>query len=355
MRKGRSLFREERHDEARLIFQALLASNAKSVGAHLGLGLVLLREGQPEEAMSHFVEARKLDPLQPKAYVLEGQALIGLDHFEQAIMAFQNAFNLDPKSVKALVGLGQALLRQQRYEEALGQLQTALRYNPRKVLPRLLLAEIHREQGRAGAAVAELRLALEIDPGHVRAVSLLAKLLVAENDRAEAERVLQAGVSHSLEQGASLVQLGRAALELELYPVAEAALQAALPFNPGRTAIRLSLVEALLANGKLQEAEQHVQALPQNGETASLVHKLLGDIHLQRKQFRLAVEEYRATVLHLPDNEQLLEELKQELSASGERADWEELAEVLQPSVADHVAEETQRIRQNRKQRRDGR
>ncbi|HRD65241.1 MAG TPA: tetratricopeptide repeat protein [Candidatus Competibacter sp.] len=355
LRKGRSLFREGRYDEAQYEFERLLADSPKSAGAHLGIGLVLLRRGLPAEAGAHFVEARKLDPLLPKAYVLEGQSLMEQGHFEPAMMAFRDALNLDPKSVKAMVGLGQSLLRQKRYSEALEPLQTALRYEPRKVLPRLLLAEVHSEQGRVGNAIAELRLALEIDPRHVRAATLLAKSLVAESDRDGAERVLHAVVAESLEESANLVQLGRAALELEFYPVAEQALLEALRCNPDRTAIRLSLVEALLANGKLEAAEQQVQKLPQNGQTASLVHKLLGDVHLRRKQFRLAVEEYRATVLHLPDNEQLLEELKRELSTSGETVEWEELAEALQPSVADRVAEETQRVRQSRRQRRDQR
>lgn len=355
LRKGRALFREGRFDDARLVFEDLLAGFPRSAGAHLGLGLVLLRRGSPEEARVHFVEARKLDPLLPKAYVLEGQALMEQGHFEPAKVAFRDALNLDPKSVRAMVGLGQSLLRQRRYDEALEPLQTALRYEPRKVLPRLLLAEIHGERGRTREAITELRLVLEIDPHHVRAAALLARWLVADTDRDGAERVLRAVVSGSLEESANLVQLGRAALDLEFYQVAEETLLAALHRDPDRTAIRLSLVEALLANGKLEAAEQQVRKLPQNGQTASLVHKLLGDVHLRRKQFRLAVEEYRATVLHLPDNEQLLEELKRELSASGEANEWEELAEALQPSVADRVAEETQRIRQSRKQRRERR
>jgi thioredoxin-like negative regulator of GroEL len=181
-------------------------------------------------------------------------------------------------------------------------------------------------------------------------------LLIAANNRLDAEQVLRGVFVHVSDEESSLVQLGRAALEMEWYPLAEEALLGALQLNPGRTAIRLTLVEALLANGKLQEAEAQVQELPQSGQTASLVHKLLGDIHLQRKHFRLAVEEYRATVLHLPDNAQLLAELNQELAATGvEAADWEDLAETLQPSLADRVAGETERMSQNRKQRRERR
>lgn len=355
LRKGRALFRESRHPEASAVFEDALKAYPKSVGARLGLGLVLLRQRRGEEALKQFVEARTLDPLQPKAYVLEGQALINQGQFDQAILTFQNALNLDPKSVKALVGLGQALVRQARYSEAQRFLQTALSYNPSKVLPRLLLAEIHLEQGQEATAMAELRLALDIDPGHVRAAMQLARLLIAATHRLDAEQVLQGTFAQVAEEESSLVQLGRAALEMEFYPLAEAALLGALRLNPGRTAIRLSVVEALLANGKLQEAEAQVQELPQSGQTASLVHKLLGDIHLQRKQFRLAVEEYRATVLHLPDNEQLLAELNQELAAGVEAADWEDLAESLQPSVADRVAGETERMSQHRKQRRERR
>lgn len=350
LRKARALFREGRHDEARAQFEALLASNPKSANACLGLGMVLRRQERTEEALARFTEARTLDPLLPKAYVLEGQALAELDQFEPATMAFQNALNLDAKSAKAMTGLGQVLLRQQRYEQAMAQLREALRYDPRKVQPRLLIAEIHRQQDQPDAAIAELRLALDIEPDHIRAAILLARLHVARNERDAAEQTLQ-GVLARLpeEESSARVQLGRAALELELYPVAEEALHQALRRDPGRTSIRLRLVEALLAGGKLEEAEQQARELPQNSQIAPLVHKLLGDIHYRRQQFQLAVEQYRATVLHLPDHEQPLSDLERELAASD--GDWEELADDLQPSIANRIADETHRLRQNRRNR----
>ena len=127
------------------------------------------------------------------------------------------------------------------------------------------------------------------------------------------------------------------------------ALNEALRQDPGRTSVRLRLVEALLANGHLEEAERQARELPQNSQIAPLMHKLLGDIHYRRQQFQLAVEEYRATVLHLPDHEQLLSDLERELVVS--EGDWEELAEELQPSIATRVADETRRLRQNRRNR----
>ncbi len=352
LRKARVLFREGRHDEARTEFEALQAGNPKSANARLGIGMVFLRQECFAEALACFTEARTLDPLLPQAYVLEGQALLKLGQVEPAILTFQNALNLDPKSIRAMIGLGQALLRQQHYDEALTQLRAALRYDPRKAQPRLLIAGIHRERGQPEAAMAELRLALESEPSHVRTAIFLARLQVAGNERAAAEQTLRGVMARwpeDREDHLAAAQIGRAALELELYPFAEEALREALRRDPDRTSTRLRLVEALLANGHLEEAEQHAQDLPQSSQVAPLVHKLLGDIHYQRQQFQSAVEQYRATVLHLPDHEQLLSDLESELAASDNA--WEELAEGFQPVIANRVADETDRFRQNRRNR----
>ena len=349
LRKGRVLFREGHYDEARAEFEALQANNPQSASARIGIGMVFWRQDDLEKALACFTEARTLDPLLPKAYVLEGQALTELGRFEPAMLAFQSALNLDPKSTKAMTGLGQALARQQRYEEALILLQTALRYDPRKAQPRLLIAGIYRDCGQPDAAMAELRRALEFRPDHVRAAILLARLQVASGARDAAESLLRNVLTRLTEDHSAIAQLGRAALELELYPFAEEALREALHRDPDRTSTRLRLVEALLANGKVEDAARHAQELPQNNQIAPLVHKLLGDIHYQRQQFQSAVEEYRATVLHLPGHEQLLSELEQELAASDNA--WEELAEGFQPVIANQVTDETRRLRQNRRNR----
>lgn len=351
VRKGRALFREGRYDEAHTEFEALRVSNPRSANAQLGIGAVLWRQDRLEEALACFTEARNLDPLLPQAYVFEGQVLVKLGQFDRAIMAFQNALNLDPKSVRAMIGLGQALLRQQRDDEALTQLQAALRYDPRKVQPRLLIASLYREHGQPEAALAELRLALECEPGHVRAAISLARLQVAQGERDAAEQTLRGVMARwpEDEDRSAAAQLGRAALELELYPFAETALREALRRDPDRTSTRLRLVEALLANGRLEDAEHYAQELPQNSQIAPLVHKLLGDIHYQRQQFQSAVEQYRATVLHLPDHEQLLSDLESELAASDSA--WEELAEGFQPVIANRIADEIDRFRQNRRNR----
>lgn len=349
LRRGRALFQEGRYDEALGEFEMLRAEQPASAQAWLGIGLVRRRQQQMDEALACFSEACRLDPLLPKAYVLEGQALLEQGQLDRAMLAFQSALNLDPKSVKAMTGFGQVLRRQQRYEEALTQLRAALRYDPRKVQPRLLIAEIYRERDETAAALNELRLVLEIAPGHVRAAIVLARLLLATGEPDAASEVLSAALARVAEGDAgAAAQLGRAALELQLYAVAEAALRTALQHEPERMSIRLRLVEALLASGQLAEAEHQAAELPQNSAIAPLVHKLLGDIHYKRQQFQLAVEQYRATVLHLPDHEQMLSDLESELAAGG---DWEELAEELQPSVAGRVAAEARRLRQDRRHR----
>ncbi|MFO1372795.1 MAG: hypothetical protein U1F42_10525 [Candidatus Competibacteraceae bacterium] len=114
---------------------------------------------------------------------------------------------------------------------------------------------------------------------------------------------------------------------------------------------QLYLVEALIGTNKLEEAEDCLKKLPLNSEFAGLIHKLLGDIYHQRKQFRIAVEEYRAAVLGVPELASEYATLNDDID-SDRGDDWENLAEIYQPPLTNVVTEQAERLRHDRTRRR---
>lgn len=350
--KGKKLLRQKNYEEAMLEFNAVLDKNPQSVNALLGIGLIHLKQENFEQALLFFRQAKALDPLKPKPYLLEGLVSLRQGDTENAEQAFRAALSLDPRSHRALLGLGEILMNRQLYDEALAQLREALRYNPQLTAPRLLAAKIHARRGKLDEAVAEIRTVLEIDPGQAKAYLQLARLYETGGDREKAAEVLNLAVTQLPKENSSIyLKLGRLAVDLKCFEIAEKICCEIINLNPKRTVARICLVEALIGSGKLEEAERHLKSLPLRNEFATLIHKLLGDVYYQRGQFRIAVEEYRATLLGIPELAEELKILDEEVD-EGQTGDWESLAEVYQPTLANAVTDQTERLRARRRDQR---
>lgn len=353
LKEGKALLRKRHYEEALLEFNAVLENNPQSINALLGIGLIHMRREHLEEALTRFRQAKLLDPLQPKPYLLEGFVLMRQKNMEEAEQVFKAVLSLDSGSHRALLGLGEVFLNKRRYDEALTHLREALRYNPQLLAPRLLSARIYAEQGKLDEAIGEVRTVLEIDPGQARAYLQLARLYASQNDHGKAAETLSLAMEKLPNDSVSgYLKLGLLAADLKLYDVAERAFRSLLELQPNRLIVQIYLVEAMIGVGKFDEAEACLRKLPLNKQYAGLVHKLLGDIYYQRGQFRIAVEEYRATVLGIPElAKQFSDLLNDPDDVQGD--DWENLADIYQPSLANALTDQTDRLREIRARRRN--
>ncbi len=352
---AKELLRKKQHEEALVEFNAILENNPQSINALLGIGLVYLRQEHLDEALARFKQAKLLDPLQPKPYLLEGFVLLRQGNMAEAEQVFKAVLSLDSRSHRALLGLGEVFLTAKRYDDALIHLREALRYNPQLVAPRLLSAKIYSEQGKFDEAVGEIRTVLEIDPGQARAYFQLARLHASRNELGKAAEVLALAMEKLPNNNTSLyLKIGLLANDIKLYDIAENAFRALLDLQPNRLIVQIYLVEAMIGLGKFDEAEACLKKLPLNKQYAGLIHKLLGDIYYQRGQFQIAVEEYRATVLGVPELAKQFSELIHDADDI-QSDDWENLAEIYQPSLAAVLTDQTDRLRELRARRRNQR
>ncbi|MBL8260526.1 MAG: tetratricopeptide repeat protein [Candidatus Competibacteraceae bacterium] len=352
---GKSLLRKKQYDEALLEFNAVLAKNPASINGLLGAGLVCLKRGQFADSLIRFRQAKEIDPLQPKPYLLEGIALRRLGHLEESERAFNAVLALDPRSHRALTGLGEVALNQKRYGEALGHLRGALRYNPQWLPPRFLIAKANAEQEKFDEAIQELQAILAIDAGQSRAYIQMARLHAKASQHEKAADILASALTKiPADHLVAHLKIGLAANEMKLYPIAESAFRAILALQPNRQIVQLHWIEALVGGGQLDAAEEALKKLPLNKQTGALAHKLLGDVYYQRGHFRIAVEEYRATVLSVPALAEQLSALVDETDEAADE-DWEGVADSYQPSLTHVVSDQTERLRETRARRRDPR
>jgi Tfp pilus assembly protein PilF len=160
-----------------------------SWGAHNNLGVILSRQGRPEEAWREFSQALALNPTYADAHNNIGMLLKAQGRLAEAQNKFTEALRLNPALVDAHNNLGGLLARQGRTEEAREEFDVALRIDPRSADAHSNLGALLNTQGRLAEADAELDAALRLNPGladaHNNRGVLLGKQGRLEEARAE--------------------------------------------------------------------------------------------------------------------------------------------------------------------------
>jgi protein O-mannosyl-transferase len=166
------------------LFSHALAVTTNNPVAHNNLGSALQEMGRLEEAVQHHREAIRLKPKAPQAYNNLGNVLDELGRFDEAVNAYQQALALRPGVALVHNNLAITLAGQRRYDEARHHLLRAMELKPRDAHPHYLMGTVHLRQGDAPAAVTAFRAALQLDSAHARTLTLLSRLLAANESDA---------------------------------------------------------------------------------------------------------------------------------------------------------------------------
>lgn len=116
--------------EARLAWQEVLRLRPDWPEAHLGLGDVQARLGEPEAAIREYGEALRLRPDFLRAHLALAGVLERLGRAKEALEQAQQAVQLDPRSGPALALTAWLLVRLERTDEAVATYRTLLQVQP---------------------------------------------------------------------------------------------------------------------------------------------------------------------------------------------------------------------------------
>lgn len=90
------LWRQGRRQEARRMFEALIAADPQLYYGHAGMGLVAMQEEDFASAQCHLARAAELEPGDPAVAVNLGEVLVRLERIQEALPVLQGAMALDP-------------------------------------------------------------------------------------------------------------------------------------------------------------------------------------------------------------------------------------------------------------------
>lgn len=222
-------------------------------------GQLLLAAGRFEEASTRAAAVLARSPARSEAYVLKGNAMVGLKDLPAALHDIEAAIAISPGASSYAV-LGWMHLAQGKRDEAARAFDRAVAVEPASVVARLAHANFLLAAGRAEDAGPEFAKAAALDPSNVTAQRALATYFLSTGREAEAEAPLAAlaALTRTVEARLALADL---TVRRKRLPEARALLTALAEEPAGFAAagVRLAAIDA--ATGHRPEAHQRLDAV----------------------------------------------------------------------------------------------
>jgi len=135
------------------VFRVALCAAPELVSAHLGLGVALQKQRQPDAAVEAFTQVLALEPDHWGAHFNLGQLARIRGDLETAERHYRAALAMRPRHVPSLANLGLMLLRLERTVDAIALLERALAIDP-------ALPDVRRRLGLALCSAGQLSRSL---------------------------------------------------------------------------------------------------------------------------------------------------------------------------------------------------
>ena len=268
------------------IWRDTMAKRPLNWRAYNNLGMVLIKAGRPEEAMTHLAEALRLNPRQAETYNNFGNALIARGRTDEGMRYYVEALAINPRLAEAYTNLGNALVIAGKLSEAESLYATALRIAPSAAAPRINLGIIAERRGKPEEALARYEDAVRLEPNSIEARLHAANWLTTQ---------------HRL-------------------PEAIAHYAAALRLRPDHADAHNNLAAALAQQGRVAEAERHYREAIRLRPGYAEAHNNFGVLLSQAGKADEAIRQYREALRLNPDYDSARHNLDLLLSESGRTA-----------------------------------
>jgi Tfp pilus assembly protein PilF len=339
-----SLLRERKFEEAREELEKILDQDDSSLPATMALGIAYQALRKPKEALSSFRRAMEIDPKNAQAPLQAGFAALAGSDQENATFYFNSALQIDPSLPNAHLGLALALQKEEDPSRALEHARAAVRIDPELTLARILIAQFLKKLEKPDAAIQELEAVLRSHPAHPAAAVLLSSLYSDNGEEPRAISLLETTSKLRPEQANVWSALGRLCMKKGDHIQAEEAFRQMATLRPTDVFGPLRIVEAIVPQGKFEEARELLETVPRTGQAAALAHKYFGDIYAAQEIYEDAVNSYRAALMKSKDGATTVAELDRELE--GRRLDQKAIVAKYQEYIEAKINEARERLAQ---------
>ena len=154
-----------KYGEAADLFASYTRGNPENPWGHYMHGLSAWKAGDPEQALTSFEEALRIDPGHRKSLLNSARVLLDTGRPREARERIERAMSLEPLSAEGLRLLGRARYELKQIPEAIDAYQRAIVLDERDVWAMNNLGLIHIQQDRSETALPILARAVELRSG----------------------------------------------------------------------------------------------------------------------------------------------------------------------------------------------
>ena len=130
LKKGTSLVRHDKFDEAIAEFNKVIAADPKSASAYYNLGFAYDKKGDLAKAILNFTKAIEADPTLTDAYYNRGFVYYRKGDFDKAIFDYSKVIESSPDAADAYYGLGLAYSKKGDLDKAISEYTQAIKARP---------------------------------------------------------------------------------------------------------------------------------------------------------------------------------------------------------------------------------
>jgi tetratricopeptide (TPR) repeat protein len=275
------------------LWSRALAFTSGNIIAQNNLGNALLDEGNVDEAIVHFENARQIKPDDPKAAFNLGNALIQKGRLNDGIENLTQALQLKPDYAEAHINLASAFLKVDRVDDAIDHYQKALQIIPYQATAWNDLGYARLQKGLMGDAIACFKKAMQLDPRRAVTRNNLGNALVQQGDVDEAIAQYQTALQLKPDYAEAHYNFGTALIQKGNVDDAINQFRLALQLKPDYANASYNIGVALFHQGKASEAADYFQKAIRINPAYAEAHYNLGNALVQEGKVVDAIGQFR--------------------------------------------------------------
>ena len=287
---------DNKPDEAKRRFEAVLSRNPKSSQALLALAELAARSGAAKEEVSKLIgNAVSANPTEAMLRLLLIDFNLRNQDVKAASSAAQNAVVALPDSPELLDALGRTQLASGDFNQASASFNKLAGLQPLSPQPHLRLAEVHMAVKNKEAAASSLRKAMVLKPDLLEAQRALV-MLDAEGKNFQGALMMARTVQKQRPAEAVGYELeGDINALQKKWDAAEALYRTGLK-NASSSALAVKFHSVLMAAGKKTDADKFSGSWQKDHPKDAAFQSYLGDVALARSDYGTAERNYAAVV-----------------------------------------------------------
>src|SRR5438093_1091073 len=281
-----------------------------TANSHNNRGMLLLGQGNFDDAIAKFEQAIQVSEDLPMARINIARALFKKKDYERATKVLHDYLRRQPRSKDADNLLGNIAMERKEYAEAEKRFRTALEYEPNFTDARNSLGILYNKLGRRDDALKEFLKVIAVDPEYAEALNNIGVIYKEQGKAQEAIASFRKAMTADPEFAGSFSNMALALVKQGKTEEGEGELKKALVIDPRYAPAYLNLARSLLGHGRTSEVVDVLttgtRLLPGDPD----LQGLLGETYLRLGQKERAIAAFEASLRLKPDQAELRRRLR---------------------------------------------